>query len=254
MSVQVQERPTAASAPRVAEPACATPPLQRWRRRTDTPLLIVAIGSLPLLLLELKRGDLPWADRMLLDAVNIVVLVAFAVDYVVELALARERRQFVRHEWASALVVVGQAVALVPSLAAFGVLRILRAIRPLAVIARLFAIGFAASKEGRDILRRNAVGFAFGLAAFTCVTSAAAFTLVEDVGDDGRVHSYFDALWWSVATVTTVGYGDVAPVTALGRLIGAATMVVGISTVAVVTAKVAEFLIRVGRESSEETM
>jgi voltage-gated potassium channel len=55
---------------------------------------------------------------------------------------------------------------------------------------------------------------------------------------------FFDALWWSSATITTVGYGDVAPVTTVGRLVGVVTMVVGISTFAIVTAKVAEFLVR----------
>ena len=78
----------------------------------------------------------------------------------------------------------------------------------------------------------------------TWLTSAAAFTLAEDVGDGGRVHSFFDALWWSTATITTVGYGDVYPVSAAGRIIGGFTMVVGISTFAVVTAKVAEWLVR----------
>src|SRR3712207_5377770 len=89
-----------------ARPSYMTPALERWRSRTDTPLVILAIGSLPLLLLELKRGDLTFADRLLLDVVNIVVLVAFSLDYVVELALTRDRRQYVRREWTSALVVI----------------------------------------------------------------------------------------------------------------------------------------------------
>jgi voltage-gated potassium channel len=82
------------------------------------------------------------------------------------------------------------------------------------------------------------------MAGMTWLTSAVAFTLAEDVGVHGRVHSFFDALWWSTETITTVGYGDVAPVTAAGRLVGGVTMVVGISTFAVVTAKIAEFLVR----------
>lgn len=52
-----------------------TSALQRWRRATDLPLTILAIGSLPLLLLELERSELPRGDRLLLDLVNVVVLV-----------------------------------------------------------------------------------------------------------------------------------------------------------------------------------
>jgi voltage-gated potassium channel len=76
------------------------------------------------------------------------------------------------------------------------------------------------------------------------VTSVVAFTITEDVGQDGRVNSFFDALWWSASTITTVGYGDIYPVTAIGRVIAIFTMLVGVSTLAVVTARIAKFLIR----------
>ena len=61
---------------------------------------------------------------------------------------------------------------------------------------------------------------------------------------NARPHSFFDALWWSLATITTVGYGDIYPVTTAGRIIGGFTMIVGISTFALVTAKIAQFLVR----------
>ena len=64
------------------------------------------------------------------------------------------------------------------------------------------------------------------------------------MSETGTLNSFGDALWWSAATITTVGYGDIYPVTALGRVVGVFTMLVGISTFAVVTAKVAEFLVR----------
>ena len=69
-------------------------------------------------------------------------------------------------------------------------------------------------------------------------------TIAEDVGEHGRISSFFDALWWSLSTITTVGYGDIFPITTAGRIVGGITMLVGISTFAIVTAKVAEFLVR----------
>ena len=227
-----------------------TPALERWRARTEWPLLIVAVGTLPVLLVELARDELPSGDRVFLDAVNVFVLVVFAVDYIVGLRLARNRRAFARAEWSSLLIVFAQAVALLPGLATFGALRALRVLRAgrlwrlLIVMARAVAVGRTAATDGRRMIRQHAASIAFGLAGFTWLTSAASFTLVEDVGADGRLQSFFDALWWSSATITTVGYGDVYPVTTAGRLIGVFTMVVGIGTFAVVTAKIAEFLVR----------
>src|SRR4029079_12563079 len=99
-----------------------TPALRRWRRWTDLPLTILAIGSIPLLFLELARGELTYVDRVFLDGVNLAVLVAFAVDYVVEIIVVRERSLYLRREWISPLLIASQALALVPTLAPFGVL------------------------------------------------------------------------------------------------------------------------------------
>jgi voltage-gated potassium channel len=226
-----------------------TPRLAQWRRRTDGPLLIIAIGSLPLLLLELRRDDLPLSDRRFIDIANLVVLLAFAVDYFVELRLASNRRQYVRHEWTSLVIVVTQAIAIAPgALSVFGVVRVLRAapaVRGALVVLRLVAIGGSAAREGRATLRRRAGSFALGLGGFVWLTAGATFTLAEGVGvDNQQADSFFDALWWSASTITTVGYGDVYPVTTTGRLIGMVTMVVGVAVFAVITAKVAEFLVK----------
>jgi voltage-gated potassium channel len=235
-----------------AEPSYVTPRLAAWRRRTDGPLLIIAIASLPLLLVELNQADLARADQAFIYAVNVFVLVAFAVDYAVELVLASDRRAYVRREWTSAVIVIAQALALLPSLAAFGFLRFARVIRPLIVIGRVLAIGGAAVKEGRGILFRHATRFALGLAFFTWIASASAFTLVEDVGKHGRIHSIGDSLWWSLCTMTTVGYGEIYPVTFAGRVVGGITMIVGMSVFAIVTAKFAEVLVRMNRQAGEQ--
>ena len=77
------------------------------------------------------------------------------------------------------------------------------------------------------MLREHAGSIGLGIAGFTWLTAAASFTIAE--GGRDHVHSFADGLWWSAATITTVGYGDIYPVTPAGRLIGGFTMVVGIS-------------------------
>ncbi len=150
---------------------------------------------------------------------------------------------YVRRNWTSLAIVLAQAVALVPALTGLGLLRAARgarAARAVAVVVRLVAIGGASARDGRQVIRARAARFALSLAGLTWLSSAAAFMLAETGGD----YSIADSLWWSMATITTVGYGDIFPVTPAGRLIGGFTMIVGISTFALVTAKVAEFLVR----------
>lgn len=222
----------------------ASPRLTIWRRLTDLPLLILAIGTLPLLLLELISDRLTDSDRMFLTIVNFVVFASFATDYLVELIVTSERPKYFKTQWASLLIVISQLLALLPALGFLGILRGVRVLRFASTIARLFGIGATVRNEGRSFFRERAATIAFCLAGFTMISSSVAFTLAEDVGDGRRIESFFDALWWSSATITTVGYGDIYPVTAAGRIIAFFTMIVGISTLAVVTARIAQFLIR----------
>ena len=221
-----------------------TSKLVTWRKWTDLPLLVIAIGSLPLLLLEIISHRLTSADKTFLLIVNLTVFLAYAVDYVVEFLVTPEKGRYVRSEWSSLLIVIAQLFAVLPAMSFLGFLRGARALRVVSSVTRIIGISMASRSQGREILKKRATSFAFGLAGFTLITSAVGFTLAEDVGKDGRVHSFFDALWWSGATITTVGYGDIYPITAAGRIIAIFTMLVGISTLAVVTARIAQFLIK----------
>jgi voltage-gated potassium channel len=220
-----------------------SPRLATWRRRTDIPLLLLAIGSLPLLLLEVVANRLPNGDQRFLIAVNVIVFVAFAIDYLVELAVTFNKINYVKSHWASLLIVISQFLALLPALGFLGILRGARALRVLGTISRVIGIGAASKEQGRRFFKEKAASVAFGLSGFTLITSAVAFTIAEDVGDGRRVQSFFDSLWWSASTITTVGYGDIYPVTTAGRIIAVFTMLIGVSTLAVVTARVAQFLI-----------
>jgi hypothetical protein len=66
--------------------------------------------------------------------------------------------------------------------------------------------------------------------------------------------SFLDALWWSVATVTTVGYGDVLPVTALGKIGGMVLMISGTAIFGSFTALVAAVLLQPEIEEVEDEM
>ena len=220
-----------------------SPKLQSWQNKTDGLLVVIAVGSLPLLLLETISDRLPDGDRNFIVIVNLVVFIAFAIDYIVKLVLSDSKPTYIRTQWLSFFIVISQLLALLPALGVLGVLRAVRAIRVLGVIARVIGIGAATKSSGKEFFKKRAASVAFGVAGLTLITSAVAFTIAEDVGDGRRIHSFFDALWWSAATITTVGYGDIYPVTTAGRIIAVFTMVVGISTLAVVTARIAKFLI-----------
>lgn len=64
-----------------------------------------------------------------------------------------------------------------------------------------------------------------------------------EMGTNPKMHHYIDAVWWSFVTATTVGYGDITPVTVPGRIIGIALMLTGTCLFATFTAFFAQFFL-----------
>ena len=74
------------------------------------------------------------------------------------------------------------------------------------------------------------VSFPFWMMTFLCnlvvAASSIIFYLLEHI-PNSRVNHFIDAVWWSFSTITTVGYGDITPVTFWGKILGITLMIVG---------------------------
>lgn len=73
--------------------------------------------------------------------------------------------------------------------------------------------------------------------------SGVAIYLIESPHEDAQITNLIDAFWWVSATVTTVGYGDVVPVTEAGRIMGIGLMFVGISIIGTIISSLGAILI-----------
>jgi voltage-gated potassium channel len=101
------------------------------------------------------------------------------------------------------------------------------------------------------VLNRKATTSLHGRVAVYVASSAALIILVAALAEldaergrrGANIGSFWDALWWSATTVTTVGYGDRFPVTRDGRLVAIGLMLAGIALIGVVTAAIASWLI-----------
>ncbi len=126
------------------------------------------------------------------------------------------------------LVDILAVLALFPELRALRLLRLLRLLRSnrLFRYRNPFAIFLQAFEE-------NGVLFtlAFGVLGMATLAGGTSMYLVE-VRDNPDIATLLDGMWWALVTTTTVGFGDIAPVTGLGRLVGAVMMVAGMFTLA----------------------
>ena len=87
----------------------------------------------------------------------------------------------------------------------------------------------------------------------TVVISLGAVSIYSvEHGHNNSIQSIGDAFWWAIVTTTTVGYGDVSPVTVEGRFIAVALMAVGIGFIGVFTATITSFFLEPRRSDEED--
>ncbi|MEZ0165765.1 potassium channel family protein [Kineococcus sp. LSe6-4] len=217
-------------------PAGPRPTARPVTRPAELPgpvLAAAAVAWLAAYALPILVTDLPAPARHACTAVTAGVWVLFGVDYLRRLAQAHDRVRFVvTHPLDLALLV----------LPALGPLRLLRVLTVLRILNR---------NSGSSL--RGRVGL-YVVSATTVVGFCAALAVLEAERTDPAavITTFPDACWWVATTITTVGYGDLYPVTGTGRLVAVGLMLAGIALLGVVTASLASWLIdRVSDEQEE---
>jgi voltage-gated potassium channel len=193
----------------------------------------IAMGALALIWVAVGFliDELGGGVRTDLELVETVLTGVFVSEFVSRLVAAHDRRQYVRGHWIDAL-------ALVPPVRALRVLRLLRLFR----LVRAFAGFYRAAMHVQGLARHR--GFAWLIVSWLSVmVVCSAFVYQAEHGVNKLLSSPFDALWWGVSTLTTVGYGDTYPVTPDGRLGAMALMLLGIGLFSGITATITSYFI-----------
>ncbi len=207
--------------------------LARWERRTEWPLAVAAAIFLAAYAWPILQPHIPHGWRRACEIVVYVAWALFAVDYVVRVVLAERRTRFVLHH--------------LPDLAAVA----LPVLRPLRLL-RLIALIRVLNRRATDTLQGRVALYVTSSVIVVIFVAALAELDAERGHPHATIVSFGDALWWAVATVTTVGYGDIYPVTTDGRLVAVGLMSAGIALIGVVTASIASWLISTVRAAEAD--
>lgn len=176
----------------------------------------------------------------LLQSLNLCVALIFMVEYFVRIWIAdtdggdrfKSRMSYIFSFYGLVDLIAFLPILIFPAVDGSTVLRLLRIIRLVqimkirAVARALKRIGAALKKSQNELMISLSVSLAFIFIGAVLMYIAEGSTQPEAFGSVPR------SLWWSMATLTTVGYGDVYPITNFGKVIAAIMALIGIAAVA----------------------
>lgn len=178
--------------------------------------------------------DLKPQTKIILQSIELFCVIIFSLEYVLRIYVADNKLRFIFSFYG-----LIDLLAILPFYLSFGVdLRSLRALRFLRLfrVLKLVRYNRAMNHFTRAITSAKEEIFLFVFITLILIYfSAVGIYYFENQAQPEHFSSIFDSLWWSIITLTTVGYGDVYPITVGGKVFTFFILMIGLGIVAIPT-------------------
>mgnify|MGYP001032049438 CR=1 FL=1 len=189
--------------------------------------------------------------RIFLEHVEDVILIFFTIEYLLRIAVAKKKLSFIFSFYG-----IIDLLAILPFYLPLGIdLRTLRTLRFLRIFMMIKLTKYNAAARrfaaALQIAREEIIMFLF-VSATMIYLSAVGIYYFENEAQPESFASVFHSLWWSVITLTTVGYGDVYPITLGGRVFTFFILLIGVGIISVPAGLIAAALNQARRQEEEQ--
>lgn len=212
------------------------PAARRWASHFELPMILLAIWMLVEWYLREKNIYSP----VFAQVTDWFIWLFFFIETVVITSLVDDKFRYLRSNWMNLFIII----------AAFPLfwigsnyVAILRTLRVLLIFPMLLNV----SSTVRKVLARNYLG--------PVLLVALAFTLISGLlmaGIDPAIEDVWEGIWWAWVTVATVGYGDMVPESAAGKVFGAFVILFGVGFFSLLTASFSAYFVSRGEVEIEE--
>jgi voltage-gated potassium channel len=195
-----------------------------WEKYTTLPFIFLSfiflLGYSVLILDDevFTRG----LDKIILIALTVIWL-TFIIDYFVRLTLSTNKRVYFKR---NVIDLISMAIPF---------------IRPFLLLMYLSRLRFFRGRQGSSV-RARLIAYAASFALMYIYVLSLAVYAAERNAVGATITNYGDSVWWAIETITTVGYGDMIPVTVMGRIYASLLMLGGVVIVGATTATVISYL------------
>ena len=210
--------------------------------KTISRVLLLCIGvSITTVILESVKS-IRAEYGIALEAINSVIVAVFVIEYLLRLWTCIENPQYPggvigRFRYAFTPMMIVDLLAIAPvflvglgfdlrSLRLFRTIRLFRVLKVARYVRALDTIRHVLSAK------RDQLGMAIGIVLFLLLVTSSLMYELEHEAQPEAFSSIPATMWWAVASLTTVGYGDIYPITPLGKTLAAVSAVLGVGLVA----------------------
>ncbi|KMS74961.1 ion transporter [Streptomyces viridochromogenes] len=209
-------------------------PYARWEQRTEIPLFLASLIFLAAYAARVLTVDMTPVWRSVCWVTLLSLWLLFAGDYVVRWHLSGQRfPHFARTHFLHTVVVI------------------LPLLRPLRIVPLYDAVQH---RQGAPRLSLHARVIAYASLSTLLLGFAGALAVYQqERGAPGAtMRTFGDAVWWAAETISTVGYGDITPVTTGGRAIAMGMMAGGLALLGAVTGSFSSWLLQIFSHESDK--
>ncbi|MCC5889731.1 MAG: ion transporter [Alkalibacterium sp.] len=202
-------------------------------RRYNLTMMFLSLASIVLIILDLLSIisilDQPYF------AIDIIFVVIFAFDYIYRLVLYEDKVEFVLHH-------VFDLLSIIPFYSIFRLFRLSRIFRILRFshfirfsrFSRLLGLKMRSQREIKSVLHTNGLIYVLYTAVLLILFSSTLFSVSEDI-------SFSESVWWAIVTATTVGHGEIYPMTLTGRFAAILLMFLGLALIGTLTSSLTTY-------------
>lgn len=214
-------------------------------RRNITEIVIGVLAILSIILVAIESlvtvsAGVLWGIYI----ADLIICIIFALDFVQRLRVSEKRSRFMKTNGYEILAMIPaiafSALGAIPAISTgLRALRLIRVVRLVVLVARMRRV---MSVSGKFVQRSHLLAM-LGITVGIIFAGAFAVLLLEGGTPDAKITNFLEAIWWTISTVTTVGYGDIVPLSVLGRVMGMVLMVIGIGIMAALISQVSAALV-----------
>lgn len=222
--------------------------MKKYRKILDLTIQVLIVLSLVSFSIETLPG-LSLATYELLNKIEIIITLIFTIEYICRVAYADKKLSYIFSFYGiiDLLAIIPFYLSWAVSVQTLRVLRLMRVFR----ILKLARYNTAIVRIGKAISLAKEELILFSVFSLILLyLSSLGIYHFEHVAQPESFSSIFNCLWWSVSTLTTVGYGDIYPITLGGRIFTFIVLMLGLGVIAVPTGIVASALSAVRKDEN----